>query len=133
MDKGGNIFEMYAYYIALSTGKYIDCCVGVNVDWDGIVEDKPEEVNNEVDLVLSDGRRPVFISCKNTEVKNECVYEIDTVARYYGGKYAKPVIFSSVKAKPAIINRAKESEIILIDNISDMTENEFRATIKELL
>ena len=133
MDKGGNIFEMYAYYVALSCGRYADCCVGVNVDWDGIVEEKPEEVNNEVDLILSNGYRSAFISCKNTEVTNACIYEIDTVARYYGGKYAKPVILSSVKAKPAIKNRAKESEIILIDDIANLAEDEFKRKLCEIL
>ncbi len=133
LDKGGSAFEMFAYHTALSTGSYADCCVGVNVDWDGKVEAKSEEVNNEVDLILSNGYRAAFVSCKNTAVSNACLYEIDTVARYYGGKYAKPVIFSSVKAGKAVKNRAKESEIILIDNITAMSQDEFRKQIGSLL
>ncbi|MCR5782218.1 MAG: hypothetical protein K6G90_05715 [Clostridia bacterium] len=133
LDKGGSAFEMYAYHTALSSGVFADCSVGVNVDWDGCVQDRPEEVTNEVDLILSNGFQAAFISCKNTEIRNEHVYEIDTVAHYYGGKYAKPVIFSSVEATKAIRNRAKESEIILIDNIAAMTLDEFTERIRDLL
>ncbi|MBR0112402.1 MAG: hypothetical protein IJM02_01520 [Clostridia bacterium] len=132
LDKGGNALELYTYYVASTCGKYNDCCVGVHLDWDGDVKNDNEEVTNEADVILSDGYLPVFISCKNTEVEKACIYEILFVARYYGGKYAKPVIFSSVKASKAIRNRTKESEIILIDDIANLTEDQFREKIINL-
>lgn len=132
-NKGGDILEMYSYYITVSTRRFFDCCVGVNLDWDGKIENKPEEINNEVDLILSNNYCPFFVSCKNTEVEKETLYEIATISRYYGGLYAKPVIFSSVKARDTIKDRAEKSEIVLIDNIAKMTEEEFRKEIRNKL
>ena len=63
------------------------------------------------------GHIPVFISCKNTRLENEHLYEITAMARHYGGRYARSVIVSNVENLPVIRNRAQEMGILLIDEV----------------
>ena len=128
-EKSGTILEMYSYYTALSMGRFVDCSVGVHLDWDG----KPGGIDNEIDLILSDGFRLFCISCKDCGIDKQYLYEIASLTRWYGGSYAKPVIISSVSSSPAVINRAKDSEIMLIDNIFGISETEFRDKIAGIL
>ncbi len=131
--KSGTAFEMYSYHTALSTGRFVDCSVGVKLDWDGVIKNNSVEVDNEIDLILSDGFRLFCVSCKDCDIDKQFLYEIASLTRWYGGEYAKPVILSTVTASPAIKKRAEESEIILIDNIAGISDAEFKKQISGLL
>ncbi len=121
-DKAGNLLEMYAYIAAMECELFNDCCVGVPLDWDG----KDSGTSNEIDLILTCGCIPVFVSCKNTAVENEYLYEINTMTHRFGGKYAKTMILSNHKNPHPIRERAKEMGIILIDNINNMSFEVFK-------
>ena len=58
------------------------------------------DVRHEVDVVVTHGHIPVFISCKNTRLENEHLYEIATMTRHYGGRYARAAIVSNVENLP---------------------------------
>ena len=125
-EKAGNLLEMYSYAAALDCGAFTDACVGVPVDWDGIITQDNTEPTNEIDLFLSTGHIPVCVSCKNCQVTSEYFYEIFSIAAHYGGQYAIPMIISTVKNLPSIQKRAKAMGILLIDNVAKITSSEFK-------
>ena len=69
----------------------------MHLDWDGVIEDNPQsDVLNEIDVLTMAGNIPTFISCKNgkldTNGKLHALYELETVAQRFGGKYARKVL-----------------------------------------
>ena len=124
-DKAGNILEMLTYVTAVESGLFTDCCTGVSLDWDDRVSHKSADPWNELDAVLTRGHRAYFISCKNTEVLNDYLYEIMVMTRHYGGRYAVPGLMCTVRCNTHIHARAKEMGVVLIDNIGEMTVAEF--------
>ena len=123
-EKGGNLLEYYCALAVERAGVFRDCRVSVSLDWDGDQRKKPVDVRNEVDVMMTYGHIPVFVSCKNTRVENEYLYEIQTMARHYGGRYAKPVIVSNAENLPVVRKRAEEMGELLIDAIHKMTLDE---------
>ena len=117
-EKGGNLLEHYCAVAAQRAGVFRECRVSVSLDWDGEKRQHSVDVRNEVDVVLIYGHIPVFVSCKNTRVENEHLYEIAAMARHYGGRYARAAIVSNADNLPAIRLRAKEMGILLVDELS---------------
>lgn len=103
--------ELHTYYEKKNCGRYSDCRVGVHVDWDGVVNGKTEDVINEVDVLALEGFIPVFISCKNGKVNQMALYELKTVARRFGGRYAKMKLAVTQKLSEAHEERAEEMGI----------------------
>ena len=130
--KSGNLLEYYTYIAAIECGKYTDICISVDIDADGVITTDNTDTSNEIDVVASSGHLPVCISCKNRAVINEYMYEISSVASSYCGKYAKPVIVSTVKNLTAIRKRAKSMGIVLIENIAEITFNDFKRKLAAL-
>lgn len=143
--KGGNILELYTYMIGneISTendGFYNDIDIGVFIDWDGVVHNFKESVKdtrNEIDVMLMRGVKPVFISCKNGELKKEALYELDTVANRFGGEYAKRIIITtdagnSFEGYKYIMQRAKDMNIKVISDVNKMSKEEFEEVLKKI-
>lgn len=139
LSKAGNILELYAYttikkICESSPGYYDDADVGVLVDWNGY-EGSARKVRNEIDVMLMRDLVPVFISCKNGEVHKETLYELDTVARQFGGKYAKKVLLATyishdAESRKYLLHRAAEMDIRVIGGVDKMTESEFISELK---
>ena len=126
-EKAGNLLEIYSYIAAVHTGVFDDCCVSVPLDWDG----RPDGTTNEIDLILTRDAVPIFVSCKNTEIENEYLYEISTLTRHFGGEYAKTMIISNYSNQYKLRERAKEMDIILIDNINGISVEAFKEKLKK--
>lgn len=137
--KAGNILELYAYMIAHEINEehpcfYDDIDTGVYVDWDGIISKytiNNHEIRNEVDIILMRGSVPIFISCKNGDVHKDALYELESVAKKYGGEYTKKILLathisSNTASKKHILQRAKDMNISVIDNIEQMSKVEFK-------
>ena len=92
-----------------------------------------EETTNEVDLLLVSGYIPVFVSCKNTVVQNNHLYEVNALVRHYCGKYAKKVLISTLPATVAIKNRAKDMDIVLIDNVNVISFNNLKSKLAAIV
>ncbi len=144
--KAGNALEMKTFLTLCSLKDddgnklYNDCLNGVVIDWDGITigNTMPLGTKNEIDVVAIHGLIPVFISCKNGDFSSEELYKLDTVAKHFGGKYAKRVLVSSkinewrnstkdsLKDKAEdLIERAKNMGIIILPVLTkDCTFNE---------
>lgn len=132
-QKGGNVLEMYCYSAAKECGAFTDIATGVEVDWDGEIKGVTEETTNEVDLLLVSGYIPVFVSCKNTVVQNNHLYEVNALVRHYCGKYAKKVLISTLPATVAIKNRAKDMDIVLIDNVNVISFNNLKSKLAAIV
>ncbi len=107
----GCLLELHTYYMFRNTGKYSDCRVGVHIDWDGIINNYEVDVENEIDVMLLEGKTPVFISCKNGKVNQMALYELDAVAGRFGGKYVKKVLAATQQINVGYVKRAEEMDI----------------------
>ncbi len=142
ITKSGNALELYGYMaikeIMAENKEFADDCdVGVFVDWDGL-ESGGAETRNELDIVVVKDFVPAFISCKNGEIYKEALYELDSLARRFGGEYAKKIMFASYVSsypdkKEYIKKRASDMGITLIDGIHEMTKREFKERLKSIL
>ena len=104
--------------------KYKYAQAGVAVDWDGIT-DSGKDVENEVDVIALDGFIPIIVSCKcGNQANKDALYELDSIARRFGGKYAKRVMVSAKNMMPADIERANEMGIeVRIINKNTIVKN----------
>ncbi len=116
--KGGSVLEMYTALGAACTGLFTDIRASVRLDYDGTLDGDPAETRNEIDVTMMYGHRPVFVSCKNTAVTKEYLYEIKTLAGHFGGRFAVPCVVSSVDANRAVRNRASEMGVVLVYGVS---------------
>lgn len=143
--KAGNVLELYVYITAheinkSNPGYYGDIEMGAVVDWDGRIHEcyDPEvDTINEIDIFLMRGMVPVFISCKNGNVHKEALYELDTVARKIGGKYAKKILISTYLGGDSdnskyILTRGKDMGIHIMDDIHNKTKEDFLKEFKEI-
>lgn len=124
-EMGGNLLELLTYLAVEDSGVFADCCTGVELDWDDRGAYGLADPSNELDVVMTRGHIPYFVSCKNTVVKKEFLYEIATMARHFGGTYAVPVMISTAKNSEAICARAREMGVVLIDRVRELTAEQF--------
>lgn len=111
---GGSILELYIYQCEKK--KSDDCRVGVHIDWDGEISYPwSADVLNEIDVLTLQGNIPTFISCKSGKMEGtkalSALYELETVARRFGGKYAKKVLVVTRPLGEAYKARADEMGI----------------------
>lgn len=114
--EGGSILELHTY----QKQKIIsdDCRVGVHLDWDGIIHPKSGvDVLNEIDVLSLKGNVPTFISCKSGKMGAQqalhALYELQTVAERFEGKYAKKVLVTAMDLGEVYKKRASEMGIEL--------------------
>ena len=101
--------------------KYDHVMAGVSVDWNDI-PDEDIDVLNEVDVMALDGFIPVIVSCKcGNQADRDALYELDTVAKKFGGKYAKKVFISAKNMTPFDKRRASEMGIDVMILNKDVT------------
>ena len=113
---GGSILELYTYI--QEKGHSDECRVGVHLDWDGVLEGPAGiDVLNEIDVLSLQGYIPSFISCKSGKLSpQQCLhalYELDTVAHRFGGKYAKKRLVVTSEINEVYQERALEMGIEL--------------------
>ena len=108
----GSILEMYTFLMETRKDGITDCRVGVHIDWDGVIHnDGNRDVLNEIDVMSIRNNLPTFISCKIGNVDQMSLYELETVANRFGGKYAKKVLATAQPLSAAHMQRAKEMGI----------------------
>lgn len=137
LKKAGNLLELHTCFTALSTGKYHDCRTGVYINWEGVSTERKKErweTTNELDVFLIRGVTPVFISCKNGEVRNEALYELQSIAERFGGKHVKKALVStyvtpSSASRNHLYRRAEHMGIKLVGQVHQMTQDELRKAL----
>ena len=108
---GGSILEMYGFLLESDT-EPSDCRVGVHIDWDGVFHREwGIDVLNEIDIMSIHNNLPTFISCKMGSVDQMALYELETVASRFGGKYARKVLMVAKEVAGGHMQRAQEMDI----------------------
>ncbi len=110
----GCALELHAYYEKSQDERYTDCRVGVHIDWDGDTTGPELDVENEIDVLALEGYIPVFASCKNGKVNQMALYELETVARRFGGRYVRREMIAGQRMTEGYETRAEEMGIRVI-------------------
>lgn len=157
ITKSGQVLEM-AIFLAIcdikdSDGRrvYNDVMTGVTIDWDGkLVEknlscnipdymmEKYQDTENEIDVMVMRGMVPIFISCKNGRVDMDELYKLETVAKRFGGKYAKKILIATNLKKSAftwdLVARANEMDIkVVYENFGRVDLQHLQQKIKDVM
>lgn len=121
LAKQGTALEMFTFIAAKSADFFDDGKSGVTIDWKG-----KREVENEIDVLLVKGVTGYFISCKNGMVDSDELYKLDTVAKRFGGKYAKKIlVISKYEPDRGFMERAEEMKIKVIKNVKYLKKEDF--------
>ncbi len=113
----GICLELYVFAAAKSTGVYEDVRISVVIDWDGNLDARFNTIN-EIDVMLTRGIVPVFISCKSGTPNVTALNEIKTLAKQFGGEYARPVLVTMADVHTSdkyLMQRAQDMGIDIID------------------
>jgi len=113
----GICLELYVYAAAKSTGYYSDVEISVVIDWDGDLDARINTIN-EIDVMVVSGFIPLFISCKSGSPNVTALNEIKTLAKQFGGEYAKPVLVTMADVRSGdkyLFQRAEDMGVELID------------------
>lgn len=121
ITKAGTALELYVYKQFKDAGKEVR--QSVHIDWDGDIHttttenEDEKDVLNEIDVLVLEGNVPTFISCKCGNMGKgkalQPMYELETVANRFGGKYAKKVLATLKPIYGAYAERAVEMNIDL--------------------
>lgn len=144
LRKAGTVHELKILYLCAGmknpdgTRFFHDAVNGVYIDWDGILHsrnDPEKDTANEIDVLLTRGMMPVFISCKNGIVPEDELYKLHTVADRFGGKFARKLLTATYVGKSRggneyLRTRAADMNITMIENIHQMTDREITDAIR---
>lgn len=145
LNKSGSTLEYYTYLCGLESNEngkplYDDAQLSVVIDWD--TEDGG--TTNEIDCIFMHGLVPVFVSCKNGDVKSDELYKLDAVSDKFGEGYSRSALVSTVyfdpearsydgdRAVKTLSDRADDMHIRLLSKMHTVTEEEFKKYISKL-
>ena len=114
----GMCLELMIYIGALDCGSFDHADMSVVFDWDGIMHPNEQDTVNEIDVVMTRGLSPLFVSCKSAKPDTRDLYEIWYLAKRFGGRRAKAVIATAVPLSSdawATYIRARDMGIIVIE------------------
>ena len=111
----GSVLELHTYYERLESGLYDDCKIGTHLKWGINAADDGYIVNNEIDVLLLKGNVLTFVSCKGGTPDQKALYELDTVASRFGGKYAVKELVTAARVDIHHKQRAEEMQISVIE------------------
>ncbi|MBQ6474865.1 MAG: DUF1887 family protein [Clostridia bacterium] len=111
----GSVLELYVWLVCRDSGLFSDVQLSVVAEWGpGAAKDR-NAVRNEIDVMMTAGVIPYFVSCKTGEIHTEALNELDVLRDRFGGQMAKAAIVSASRANTAVRNRAFELDIQVID------------------
>lgn len=118
LNDAGIWLELYIYKTAVECGCFDDVQISVIADWNGSVNEAINTIN-EIDVVLTRGITPVFISCKYGVPSTTALNEIKTLTDLFGGGYAKGILVTLsdlMDISPATYQRAADMGIDIIQD-----------------
>ena len=146
LNKSGSALEYYTYLCGLEAedngnAVYDDAQLSVVIDWDT----ENGGTTNEIDCIFMHGMVPVFVSCKNGDIKSDELYKLDAVSDKFGSGYAKSALVSTVyfdrdaksydgdRAVETLKNRADDMHIRLLSKAHCMSETKIKEDIIKIL
>ncbi len=147
LQKAGNLLEIKCLLEAREAKQdgapfFHDCRMSVTIDWDGVVHTgaHPDpETRNEVDLILTRGPVPLFVSCKNGGIEEAELYKLNAVAARFGSTYAKKMLIASdldqgnPRSDLAFAQRARDMGIYLVEHAAQLDKKGWREIWKEAM
>lgn len=108
----GSALEVHVYRACVSSGLFNDVILSAAVNWhyggkgDG-------NVTNEIDVMAVRGVKPIFISCKATEIRTEALNELAILRDRFGGagSYAAIVTSANISSRNSAAMRARAQEL----------------------
>ena len=136
LKKSGNALEYYTALSCTELNNLNDVKVGVSIDWD--TTKIMYDTQNEIDVMAVCDNLPLFISCKNGEIKKEALYELDAISRALGGSYSKRVlvctyISKNKNARMHFIKRAHAMGIGLVYDVHKKTKSDFLYFLRKVI
>lgn len=139
--RAGLLLELKVYLSALlarnadGSPVFADARTGVVLDWDRRTRDTATV--NEVDVILTRGMIPIFISCKNGGVGEDELYKLAAVAHRFGGRFAKKVLAATGLSGNAqrdayFTRRASEMGIVVWPDVHTLSQEEICALLAAL-
>ena len=141
-QKAGNVLEIKTLLEARALEgalRFDDCQMSVTIDWDGITHDPMErvpETKNEIDVVLTYGMTPLFISCKNGDIGDEELYKLHTVATRFGGPLARKMLVAtnldgkSPASIRSFVQRAWDMDILVVTDAAELSREDWAKTFR---
>lgn len=146
LNKAGSSLEYLTYKAGIEEmydGEPVfnDAELSVVIDWD----DEPNGTSNEIDCIFMCGLVPVFVSCKNGDVKTDELYKLEAVSEKFGGGYAKTALVSTVyfdpesrsydgiRATETLKNRADDMQIRMLMKVHNMTSDRLGTDLAKLV
>jgi len=143
--KAGNMLEIKTLLEARALQQenspyFCDCQMSVTIDWDGVVHSpaaRMPDTRNEVDVIVTRGMIPLFISCKNGTIGEEELYKLGTVASRFGSPYARKMLIAtdleqkSPQANRAFIQRAKDMRVYLVPEAALLSREGWAQALQE--
>ena len=111
----GSILELHTYFDRLESGLYSDCKIGTHLKWGVDAKDEGYIVHNEIDVLCLRDYVLTFISCKAGDPDQMALYELDTVASRFGGKYARRELVTAGDVEYHHAQRAEEMAITVVE------------------
>lgn len=132
----GNALETYVFFkIARFQDLFDNVGLNIEIDWkaDDSSDKDSELIKNEIDIVCIKGLTTYLISCKQSRLKNEFIYEIGYHASKFGIDTV-PIIINSYKYHgdelDRLRNRCNQSGVLLIDK--DTLEGDLKGYFENL-
>ena len=113
----GAVLELQVYRACTASGYFDDVVLSAVVNWQS-GELKSDSVSNEIDVMAVQGVKPVFISCKTSEIHTEALNELSILRLRFGGYFSRAILVTSGVASKnlaAMRNRAAKLGIELIE------------------
>ena len=121
----GSVLELQVYRACLAADCFDDVVLSAVVNWEGGANQR-DGVTNEIDVLAVRGIRPVFISCKTSEIKTEALNELAILRDRFGGKGSRAIIATSApggSGRVPMRRRASELGIEVLEWEDLQTEN----------
>lgn len=146
LNKSGSVLEYLTYKAGLDESEngesvFNDAELSVVIDWDN----EPNGTSNEIDCIFMHGMVPVFVSCKNGDVKTDELYKLEAVSEKFGSGYAKTALVSTVyfdpesssydgiRATETLKNRADDMQIRMLMKVHTMTSDRLGSDLAKLV
>lgn len=133
----GNALETYAFFkIARFQDIFDNVGLNIEIDWkaDDVFDKDSELIKNEIDIVCIKGLTTYLISCKQSRLRNEFIYEIGYHATKFGIGTV-PIIINSYKYHgdelDRLRNRCQQSGVLLIDR--DTLDGDLKGYFENLI
>ena len=113
----GSVLELQVYRAALMADVFDDVVLSAVVNWEGGSTQR-DFVTNEIDVVTVRGVRPMFISCKTSEVRTDALNELAVLRDRFGGAGSRAMIVTSAPSNASRVlmrKRAAELDIEVVE------------------